>query len=418
MRPWERRLVDLSTILLDCCQHYYDPDKFRISSNQFLQTSRTITFIIQKNKASIPNFDTWYDSCVITPWKTDELMTWAKDSRNKIEKEGDLETFSTLEAVLLFSYLEEQDLVIRLRRKELLTAGVKKLIRLSEKVLPTGVSDAAVIRIERQWIANSLQEWEMLNAFIYIYNQIYKCCQALAEHIGSQLPSEVPSPSSMSTLRENSVLPQYIKLRDRKSHRYMHQSHDQPADFSPPEGFRIAIQQAKVSGENPRNLGEAVQWYSRFAKAMFESQGNHVFLLLLFDETWKPLDFTGVHFEDQADKYIFWRRLADKVSAIQPAGLIFIGELWIREIRNFAIDAIREMPIIDECLQVIGVESSGKIEDVTWRILRTSENSLPTLQLLTRGYTKPAQQTPNFLVPALRAMGYQSINPGISKDVI
>ena len=72
-------------------------------------------------------------------------MTWAKDSRNKIEKEGDLETFSTLEALLLFSYLEEQDLVIRLRRKELLTAGVKKLVRLSEKVLPTGVSDAAVI---------------------------------------------------------------------------------------------------------------------------------------------------------------------------------------------------------------------------------------------------------------------------------
>jgi hypothetical protein len=414
MKQWERRLIDLSRILSDCCQNYYDPDKFRISSNQYLQTSRTITFIIQKDKASIPNFDTWYDSCVNIPWKTDRLMMWAKDSRNKIEKEGDLETFSTLEAVLLFSYLEEQDLIVRFRRKELLTAGIKKLVRLSEKSLPTSVSDAAVIRIERQWIANSLQEWEMLNAFVYIYNQVYGSCQSLAEHIGSQLPDDVPSPSSMSALRENAILPQYIKLRDRKSRRYMHQSYEQPADFSPPEEFRIAIQQAKETGQNPSNLGEAVQWYTRFAKAMFESQGNHVSLLFLFDATWRPLDITGVHFEDQADKYIFWRRLADKVSAVKPAGLIFIGELWVRKIQNFAIDAIREMPIIDECLQVIGVDSSGKIEDVTWRILRASEDTLPTLQLLTKGYDKPAQQTPNFLLPVLREMECQSINLGPS----
>ena len=112
---------------------------------------------------------------------------------------------------------------------------------------------------------------------------------------------------------------------------------------------------------------------------------------------------TGVHFEDQADKYIFWRRLADKVSAIKPAGLIFIGELWVRKIQNFLIDAIREMPITDECLQVFGADSSGKIEDVTWRIVRTLDDSLPTLQLLTKGYLKPVEETPNFLIPILRA---------------
>lgn len=403
MKPWERRLIDLSSILSDCCRNYYDPDKFRINSNQYLQTSRTITFIIQKNKDSIIDFDAWYNSCVITPWKADELMTWAKNSRNKIEKEGDLELFSTLEAALLFSYLEEQDFVISFRRKELLTAGIKKLVRLSEKSLPTGLSDAGVIRIERQWIANSLQEWEMLNAFVYVYNQIYNSCQSLAEHIGSQLPLEVPSPSSMAALRENAILPQYIKLRDRKSRRYVHQSYDQPTDYSPPEQFRIAIEHAKESGVMPGSLGEVVQLYSGFARAMLESQGNHVSLLILFDDNWRPLDMTCVIFEDQADKYIFWRRLADKITAIKPAGLIFIGELWVRKNQNFSIDAIREMPIIDECLQVFGADSSGKIEDVTWRISRTSEDSLPTLQLLTKGYCRPTDETPNFLIPILRA---------------
>lgn len=403
MRPWERRLIDLSSILSDCCHNYYNPDKFRISSNQYLQTSRTITFIIQKNKGSIVCFEAWYKSHIITPWKADELMTWAKDSRNKIEKEGDLDTYSTLEAALIFSYLEEQDFVISFRRKELLTAGIKRLVRLSEKNLPTGVSDSGVIRIERQWIASSLQKWEMCNAFVYIYNQIYNSCQSLAEHIGFQLSPEVPSPSSMDALRENAILPQYIKLRDRKSRRYVHQNYDQPTDFSPPEQFRNAIEKAKETGVVPGSLDDVLQLYSGFAKAMFESQGSHVSLLILFDEKWRPLDMTSVHFEDQADKYIFWRRLADKVSAIKPAGLIFIGELWVRKVQNFSIDAIREMPITDECLQVFGADSSGKIEDVTWRIVRTLDDSLPTLKLLTKGYIKPVRETPNFLIPIQRA---------------
>jgi hypothetical protein len=207
----------------------------------------------------------------------------------------------------------------------------------------------------------------------------------------------------MAALRENAILPQYIKLRDRKSRRYVHQNYVRPTDYSPPEQFRIAIEHAKESGVMPGSLGEVVQLYSGFARAMFESEGNHVSLLILFDENWRPLDMIGVFFKDQADKYIFWRRLADKIASIKPAGLIFIGELWVRKIQNFSIDAIREMPIIDECLQVFGADSSGKIEDVTWRILRPSEDSLPTLQLLTKGYCRPVDETPNFLIPILRA---------------
>src|SRR5690606_22099691 len=112
MKPWERRLRDLSQLLTNCHSTYFDPNLFRMNTNQFLQTARTVTFIIQKNKAEIPNYQSWYLMAVVTPWKNDEVMTWAKDARNVIEKEGDLELNSLLKATLLFSYLEEQDLSI------------------------------------------------------------------------------------------------------------------------------------------------------------------------------------------------------------------------------------------------------------------------------------------------------------------
>lgn len=96
MTAWERRLKDLAQTLANCASTYFDPDAFRMNVNHFLQTSRTVTFIIQKDKAKIPNFIAWYDANVLKKWRGDVVMDWARDSRNIIEKEGDLDLNSTL----------------------------------------------------------------------------------------------------------------------------------------------------------------------------------------------------------------------------------------------------------------------------------------------------------------------------------
>jgi len=101
--PLERRLKDLAHTLRNCEETYFEPEVFRMNTNHFLQTSRTVTFIIQKNKESIPLFDNWYGLHVLNAWASDKVMTWAKDSRNKIEKEGDLDLHSELSATLIFS---------------------------------------------------------------------------------------------------------------------------------------------------------------------------------------------------------------------------------------------------------------------------------------------------------------------------
>lgn len=64
LKPWEKRLSDLSHILQSCAHTYFEPDLFRRNTNQFLQTARTVTFIIQKNKATIRDFDRWYGGII------------------------------------------------------------------------------------------------------------------------------------------------------------------------------------------------------------------------------------------------------------------------------------------------------------------------------------------------------------------
>lgn len=150
MKPWERRLCDLAQLLRNCGDTYFSPDQFRQNTNQFLQTARTITFIIQKNKSFIPNFDGWYKLNVFQPWQNDIVMSWAKDARNVIEKEGDLEMQNTLRASVLYSYESEEDITIEVTRKELLQASIEQLLKLARNALPPGIIASAVLKTQRR----------------------------------------------------------------------------------------------------------------------------------------------------------------------------------------------------------------------------------------------------------------------------
>jgi hypothetical protein len=54
MRRWEKRLSNVAQLLRQCAASHFEPDRFRLNCNQFLTTSRTVNFLIQKDKALIP----------------------------------------------------------------------------------------------------------------------------------------------------------------------------------------------------------------------------------------------------------------------------------------------------------------------------------------------------------------------------
>lgn len=50
MGNWTKRLRDCSIHLDNAINNYLEPDLFRINFNNFMQTARTVTFLIQKEK--------------------------------------------------------------------------------------------------------------------------------------------------------------------------------------------------------------------------------------------------------------------------------------------------------------------------------------------------------------------------------
>jgi hypothetical protein len=344
--------------------------------NQFLQTSRTVTFIIQKNKREIGGYDEWYPVNVVDKWKDDPLMIWAKNSRNTIEKQGDLEMYSDAKATLFFSYIEEQDLEI-ITKNELLGISVKRLVRLAQKKLPSSIEDAAVIKSERRWVANTLKNFELLHALTLIYARMYECCKSLGELVGSSIDTDTPNPTLFNSIREETQHVNYLKLKNFTRGKISYNSVSYDANNIP----EIIKKRAKSIGSNSaiNSTDSLVDFYATMVELTFMEDGYHVPILMFFDNEYKVIDLLTTSFDDQADKFIFWRSAAERAKILNAYGFIWVSELWVRNSKINSTKAIHEMPIVDEKVQIIGIDSVNYKKSIFWNILRKDDQSKPTL---------------------------------------
>lgn len=102
----DRRLSDLHRFWHQAERAYFDPDEFRVAIQAAIQTARQVSFVLQKNKNVIPDFEKWYAGRqkMLTAIP---LMRWMVEARNRIEKEGDLEAHSFVSAEIVASHLDE-----------------------------------------------------------------------------------------------------------------------------------------------------------------------------------------------------------------------------------------------------------------------------------------------------------------------
>lgn len=403
MPPWERRLRDLSRQLINCGETYFSPDLFRQNTNQFLQTSRTVTFIIQKNKHDIPGYESWYQDHVLGPWKQDEVMTWAKDARNVIEKEGDLDMRSALRAAVMFSHDPNEDVEVKTSRPHLLQADVNKIAKVAKDNLPTGVLDAAVLRIERRWVANTLPDSELVYALTYVYARIYQVCKDLAEHLGGKLDASIPHPTSLDPASNDVSKARYIKLGKPGVGRTATVRIAKDPNFKPPQAL-LALRAEIQSLPTPTSLASTMELLSKLAKATFQHHGNHVPMLFLYDRNWKQVDFLMAQFADQADKFLFWRNAASRAAYLQATALVWISESWIRDVQSNPDLPVRKMPIIGERLHLVGATADGETHLVEWNIKRDAHTQEPRLEPVSD--EEPSNDGANifFIKPVIEAM--------------
>ena len=341
---------------------YPDPEGFTTNLNATLQALRSITFVLQKEREAIPDFEKWYEQ-----WrerlKQDLIMKWLINARNQIEKEGDLSTHSLAMTSVLAGW--DGHVVIAAQTVNPL-ATTEDLIKMSEKLkLPDEVRRDGVLVIERSWIVQDFPTKELLELLAHGYGVlstliedahkqrglIMKTFQDTGntlnivsdEHLGGRLPCMIASVEAR-TVRIHLGLDQLIE----PARVFV------KADPAKKEEV-LARYKAADSILEPRNgesyLDWARQWFER-AKVVLTTDGHHLPIAMLMMPDGKP-EINALKFDDRQAIYVIMYRLALHVEQTGAVAMIMINEFWEgteEELKN----GIRpsESPHRKEALQV------------------------------------------------------------------
>jgi hypothetical protein len=340
---------------------------------------------------------------VLQPWQVDPVMSWAKDARNVVEKEGDLEMYSTLQVAVLYSYESSEDMVIEVARKERLQASIEQLLKLAINQLPPEILVSAVLKIQRKWVANTLPDRELIHALTYVYSQLHSVCNALSKHLESELDSSIPHPTDFDPNSNDIARVRFMKLSQPGIGKNTSIRFKSDPKYKAPQ----ALQQLKEefdSAPRPSSLAEVAAKHAKMAQITFEQNGSHIPMLALYDKNWRNIDFLSTAFSDQSEKYLFWRNAADRAFYLKAYAMVWTSELWVRDLKERENRHISELPIIGEQLHVVAADASGATEVVAWNIERTSGTKKPVLTQLRpeEAYHKPEHIF--FVKPVVAAM--------------
>lgn len=263
------------------------------------------------------------------------------------------------------------------------------------------MSDSAVVKAERRWVANTLENYEVLHALNIIYSRVYECCKSLGDLLSNPLGDDVTTPSSFDSLRNEKRHVTYLRLNDYSTSTVSFTSEKYDEKMIPDEDKKkIDL----IGGPDSINcLDDIVDRLSKLVQMNFERDGYVVQTLFLIRKDYRVMNIISTSFDDQADKYIFWRVAADRAKMMGAFGLVWASELWLRETNINFKGAVDKMPIIGERLQVVGIDAKNNQKTINWKIIRENEDSQPSLELLEsneynegRGY---------YMRPVLKAIG-------------
>gem|GEM_PF-1081717 len=337
----DTRLDDVRTVWIETLRKYNKPEEFRRSLNACITTLRTVTFVLQSNKGCLPNFNAWYST-----WqermKSDKVMRWSVESRNYIEKEGDLKTLSVANAKIVTSF------GLELHQKFpvdpfLSTEEIADMIRKTSPV-SKGKEDSTLLEVERRWVDINLPEYEVLDALSYCYSFLTKLVEDAHVQIGIQglcvyrktigvidvgkkhiqhLGGRVPC---MIATRENRTVMMKLSTGEVLSIRTHVANIDRKSaeEAAKRYGYNESLELFK---KKPQNLLEQAQFWFNTAKMILTKDGYLIPTIIL-----GPPNPGVFHFalHEQIDKQIMWKRITQQIEISGAEWFVFIGEAWLR----------------------------------------------------------------------------------------
>ncbi len=326
IEPVHRRLADAHELWHRASRDYFEPRAFRISVNACIETLRTVTFILQKNRSTIPNFEGWYSK-----WQTilagDKLCSWAKDARNHVEKRGDLETLSTMRVALIDSHFDRPFLEFEVDPMTT-TEDVATIVR--AKTFPEGVRRDGALRIERRWVATTLPTHELLEALTHVYSILERMLRDAHRQLGIYEPDEdsfQERPPCMIWASEQRAYT--CSLATGEPLTVEKQVHEVTDELNAVARERYGSGLPKIDAQSLRELSERdrAERYLQYAQTVMKRDGFHEPIVIL-DSPGGSEVFT---YRDtgRPEKYLFSRQLALEVERTRATSVTVIAEAWM-----------------------------------------------------------------------------------------
>ena len=352
-----------------------EPEAFRLNLNNLIQSLRNVTWLLQKQKANLPDFADWYGG-----WQEsvaeDPIMQWIVRSRNRIVKESDLELLSRANIWVSLDWANEiamsWTMPPRYTTREI-------LIRLlsTQDIPPVGI-----LTIERRWVDRMLPEFELLDACAQAYRNIARVI-AIA-HVKTQtqrcnLPRRIlPCVNSTLTTRPECM---YKWDENRRLHINLETRGEITEHLEIIPGSHTDSEarygEMKLTGDAIARVPQIIE----VNKRMLAIDGRLATVAILMRGD-RIIDSFGLEFYDQGSKRVAIRKVADWAERNNADGVILVSEVWLAVMRPEDDPSDPNMlrptdrPDRMEAIQVVAITRDGRTADSTCIFTREQDGSI------------------------------------------
>ena len=386
-----RRLLDAHNLWHQAAENYGNPDLFRTNLNATIQALRNITFALQSEKHTFHDFDAWY-----TPWQTrmraSRVLTWVKDARNTVVKQGDLDTASTA-TVRLLTWKDDELACIPVppdTSSEALLKNSPILERITKARIPDGDLADALIEIERQWSLPEFQDREVLDILAAAYGLLSDL--VVDAHTQLQrlecIDQASPHPCFRATHHRAGTLPCMTATMHLRKERFHLSTGGQlvASPLKPPKegpspaaaAARYGIQGADLAATwrqtAPDLVAERVVYWS---KRILRRDRFHIRMVFVRDGggRWQAMVFYA---SSRSEKHLVVRMVAEFVEQTGADAIIDVGEAWylppsmsqrtqaIRPPKTTrVVRSLEDVPGRQEALHVLAATRDGLLRSYT-----------------------------------------------------
>jgi hypothetical protein len=359
-------------------ESYPLPDEFVLNLNQLIMTLRQVTFMLQTQKDKIEDFDEWYEVGWREKMKEDPLMAWLHDARTKVEKVGDLEIASTALVSVIANWVDGPYAVFEVPPH----VGPEEILSNFETTdLPDRIRKEGILTVERRWVANDLPGHELTDVCAHGYGVVATILSEAHERLGVQMQTfggETHEGRHSRTAQLGGRLPCMLMTREKRT-AHLHLASGRVAElgqrevkFDPrdaqsyEERARAMLMDPRAAfdfkpDEDPLDMAGRL---SSVACRTLAHDGYHQPIAFFFDSQNAIIGITGLEFEDQAEKYMIFRAVADEAERLGATTVVQVGEMWEAEVpkERLSPDMKRpsEMANRTETLSVMAGTADGR----------------------------------------------------------